>query len=384
MDAKRDSQSFLAGLRTKYPQYDKIDDETLMSQIKTKYPQYNDVASNSLPNPENFLQKAIKNSRIGNFGGTSITAALPADGAEAMDLGKVGIRQIIPDEAGLVGMGAKMAGVKGDIKLPAPETQYGKNLENSANIAQVAHLGGSLASSAGEGIQGLINKFRTTPTKQAIEDLIFQGGNKVKGAVGEMFKSSNAKFGEGIKNIESTMTADDFADIVAKTADELGTYDKSSQTLTREFESLINEGDKPYNVQDIQSKSKRVKQLLVNDERAKAIFNKHFLDKLPEGAPGLAELKAEHAPIYKTAQESKKLNTGAMRKLSKGNMGPQELSSLKETQSKLGVDVLGPIEQKGNELQKIIKRQKIAKWSLGLTSAGGTVLGALHAFGKKN
>lgn len=332
----------------------------------------------------NLLERVIKNSRIGPFGGTSITAALPTSEQEAMDLGKVGIRQIIPEQVGLVGMGAKMVGAKGDMKLPPPQTDYGKNLESSANIAQLLHLGGSTIPAIGKGIKNIIKPFQTTPVKQSIEDLIFQGSKKVGSSVDDLFKQHNARFGEGMSNLQSSMSSDDFADIVSMTADELGKYDKSGETLVSELGRLLDESGKVYSPVDVQSKSKRIMQMLGNDIRAKAIFHKHFLDRIPESVPGLKELKSAHAPVYQTAKEAKVLNKGLMRKVASGKIGPEELSSAKSAQNKLGIDVLGPIEQKGNELQKIIMNKKIGKASLGLTGAGASILGIINALKGKN
>ncbi len=338
------------------------------------------MSVDTIPKTENLLQKAIMQSRKAGMPFGSFT---PATGQEAMDLGKVGIRQILPETPGLVGMGANMVDSKrGKIELPAPETDYGKNLEGAANTAQLISAGTELAPLAGKGIGAIVNKFRTTPVKQGIEDLIYQGGQKVKGSVDDLFRQHNAKFGKGMEELQSTMSSDDFADIVAKTADEVGRYDKSNEVLTREMGNLIDEGGKGYSPAEVQSKSKRILQMLGNDERAKSIFYKHFLDKIPEAVPGLKELKASHAPIYKTAKDAKILNKGTMRRTATGKIGPEELKAAKGAQSKLGIDVLGPIEKEGNKLQQIIKNKKIAKALGAAVGVGGGAMSIVNALRK--
>lgn len=116
---------------------------------------------------ENFLQKAIKNSRVGPFGGTSITAILPTSGQEAMDAARVAGRQIPmtrgqgvgPAEMGPMGIGLNMAGInEAKPLIPEPETEYGKNLEMSADIAPWAAMGLGGATAAAKGIHKFFSK----------------------------------------------------------------------------------------------------------------------------------------------------------------------------------------------------------------------------------
>jgi hypothetical protein len=336
----------------------------------------------TIPKTENLLQKAIRQSRIGQLGATSPVGMLPTTGQEAMDIAKVGIRQLIPESPGFVGVGANIVDPRpSKIELPAPETQYGKNLETSANVAQATHLASSLGSSAGRGIESFVNKFRTGPVKQNIEDLIFNGSKQVDSSLENMFREYNSKFGKSLEGLNSKMTSGDFADVVSSAADEIGNYNKSNELLTDELGDLLKEGDKTYTPQEVQAKSKRILQMLGKDNRAKAVFYKHFMDKLPEAVPGLKELKEAHAPIYQIANEAKSLGKGSLRKAARGNMGPDELNSLKEAQKKLGIDVITPLEEKGNELKKIIMRKKIGKAGLALTGAGAGLISIIKAIG---
>ena len=63
MATNRDAQTFLIGLRSKYPQYKDYDDATLMSAIQKKYPQYRDINVGTLPHSESLIDKALKASR---------------------------------------------------------------------------------------------------------------------------------------------------------------------------------------------------------------------------------------------------------------------------------------------------------------------------------
>lgn len=153
-------KDIVSRVRSKYPgAYDNIDDETLYGAIIKKYPVY----SNSRTS-ENILQKAIHQSRIGQFGGSSITAALPSSGAETMDIPKVLGRQIpmtrempvSPLTMGPMAVGFNMAGInKMSDVIPAPETEYGKNLESSADIAQLALPVSGLGSLSLSGAKGI-------------------------------------------------------------------------------------------------------------------------------------------------------------------------------------------------------------------------------------
>lgn len=343
---------------------------------------YTEEILKQTPHPENFLQRAIKNSRIVNFGGTSITAALPTSGEEAMDLGKVGIRQIIPESPGMVGFGAQMVDKRpGGVSLPAPETQYGKNMENSANIAQGLHLGGAMVPAIGKGIKNIIKPFQSAPVKRGIEDLIFQGSNKVKSGVDDLFKSYNAEFGQKLDALESSMTTDDFADIVTKTADEIGEFEPTRNVLLTHLENIIKNSSRNMSARQVQSAMKSMIRS-AGDNRAKAILHKNFLEKIPESVPGLKELKASHAPVYEAAKGAKTLGKGLMRKVASGKIGPEELASAKEAQSRLGLDVLGPIEKEGNKLQQIIRNKKIAQAIGALTGVGGGAFTIVNALKK--
>src|SRR3990167_3607042 len=198
MTTPRDAQTFLSALRKKYPEYDSIDNETLMSAVKKKYPEYADIVPNSLPKSEGFLQNAlnqiqkdplnsvqqvIRNSRMGPYGGSSITAALPSSGEEAMDFGKVALKQLVPHQPGLVGYGNQIAGQiagvqpKEEITLPSdqfppPVTEYGKNLDMSGNIAQVAFPLIEGLEAGGRGIKNFFSKGKLPQEIQAIENKI--------------------------------------------------------------------------------------------------------------------------------------------------------------------------------------------------------------------
>lgn len=340
-----------------------------------------------IPKSENFLQRAIKSSRIGPFGGTSITAALPSDREEYIDLANVAGRQIPltrgqgvgPAEMGPMGVGLNIAGIKeaGQI-IPPPNTEYGRNLESSADIAPWVGLG---LGGATKGVSNLINKFRSGPVKKNIEDLIFKGSGKVKSSVDDLFKSYNAKFGEQLDQLKSSMTTDDFSDLVVKSADEIGEFEPSRNTLLAQLENIIKHSSRDMNPRQVQSAMKTMIRS-AGDTRAKAILHKNYLDKIPNFVPGLKELKQAHAPVYEAAKEAKTLGKGLMRKVASGRIGPEEMAAAKSAQSKLGIDVLSPLEKEGNKLQRIIRNQKVGKGLGALTGIGGGLLTILKALKK--
>lgn len=362
-----------------------------------------------VPKTENFLQRAIKNSRIGTFGGTSITAALPSDGEEFRDMGKVAMRQAIPDQSGLVGVGANMAGVKGNIGLPSPQTPYGQNLESSANIAQLSHMVGGIGSLLKQPIGNAINSLRTSPIKneiKSIEDLIahskkaeipvkedianlklegrnlgqkssreaervaYEGSKAIKGQVSARFKDANQRFGEEFSKLESTMGDEDLGKVIKNAAYDIGAADVPGTPGSAMLSQLGRFGPKNnpeviqtvpriYNKEQLQAITKEILDSLP-DDRSKAVFHKHLLDALDESVPGLRELKRSHAPIYQVAKESKSLTKGAIKRVARGTASEPEVDTLRRAGEKLGtshVERAKRVSDK-NTLEKMMLEQR--------------------------
>lgn len=110
------------------------------------------------------LSEIIQQSR-----GYSPLGFLPTNKEEALDAGKVALRQVLPDSAGLVDVGSRLATGKGSEGLPAPQTPYGKGMEAAANTAQLTHLGKAALDTLSPATQNLINKIPRVNT--ALSDL---------------------------------------------------------------------------------------------------------------------------------------------------------------------------------------------------------------------
>lgn len=347
----------------------------------------------TVPKPENLLQRVIKSQRMGPFGGTSITAAVPTTGQEAIDLGKVGIRQIVPDQSGPVGIGAKMAGVKGDINLPAPETEYGKNLENSANIAQLLHLGGAAGSIAKNGISKFFSKGNlpkeVEATKGSIQDIIHNGPRKVKDGISDIFNDSQKEFGKRIENIpgnfNAQMTSDHFYEALENTAMKLGNSKVagSSGDFIMKLAQEIKNNPNTFYPKDIQAMTKSIMDKLPGTQ-LKSEFYSNFMNVLEREVPQLASLKHEYAPVYDIAKRSKIINKGNLARVASDRIGPEQLGEMAQAQQMMN-DSPNVVEQayasgkklrgQQNDLQKIIERQGMLRRGVKRAAWGGAGYG---------
>lgn len=238
-------------------------------------------------------------------------------------------------------------------KYLEPKTVGGKIAGVVGNIA-----GGSIIPGIGIA-KGASSALRTTPVKQGIEDLIFKGSNQVDQGVDDIFKVFNQRFGEGIDQLSSTMTTDNFADLVTRTAQEIGEFHPSRNILLSQLENIIKNSSREMSPRDVQNAFKTISRSL-GDNRSKAILNKNYLELIDQTVPGLREIKAAHAPVYEAAKGAKNLGKGTLRKIANKKIGPEELGVAKESQSRLGIDIIGPLEKQGNKLEKIIRNKKIA------------------------
>jgi len=367
----------------------------------------------TIPNTENLLQKAIRQSRMGPFGGTSITAALPASGQEATDLGRVAGRQIPmtrgqgvgPAEMGPIGIGLNLAGInESSPMIQPPQTEYGKNLEMSADIAPWAGLGLGGATSLIKNIPNITKPFRTGPIKKdikSIEDLIFKskkseipiqeelsqlkeqgkmmseslaekaktvayrGAKAVKEQISRRFEEANARFGEELNKLSSTMKRSDFTDSILNAVDEiddLNVQDRLIKRVNDILEGPVRGAPDILSPKEVQSEIKRVMSLVGNNSRIKTIINQKILDILPNTVKGLEKLKASHAPIYKIAKEAKALGKGALERVAKGTAIGDEIEDLSRTGERLGTSHVERAKKVAhqNKLQKAMFEQKRA------------------------
>ena len=209
-------------------------------------------------------------------------------------------------------------------------------------------------------VQSILKKRGATQARGIAKE----GGRTVKSSVHEFFKKKNVEFGESFSKLDSKMTAKDIEDVLSSAASEIGAGDipgspafnllqnkgrygvkKSSKisTITGEKAEIV----KKYSKEQVQAITKAVRDS-VGDERAKAIFNKHLLDKLSDAVPGLKELKASHAPIYKIARESKEVNQSSIGLVARGNIPATEVRRLSGIEKKIG----------SNFIEKAIQHQR--------------------------
>jgi len=154
--AQRDAQTFLAGIKKKYPQYANIDDATLLSTIQKKYPQYKDIALDTRPNFNNLLG-SLRKAQFGPF------PFIPSSAEETKDIGR----------AGLKGFSSLLGGLpefaSGDT-LPEPETPFGRSLSSAFQTAP--YFVGGVGAFKGLGALGkALESRRLTKTIGQVKDI---------------------------------------------------------------------------------------------------------------------------------------------------------------------------------------------------------------------
>lgn len=370
---------------------------------------------NKPPKTTNLIQRAIAQSRkagmpFGNF--------TPANAAEAKDLVKVGIRQIIPESPGLVGFGANAVDQKrGDIRLPVPNTPYGKNLEGAANTAQMLMLGKEVLPVAGRGISSIINKFRTSPIKAAkkaieteAESLSYRAQEGIKSEAERLLEQGKQQFGEAFENFSSNMRRRDFADTLRQSIDDLseetaeisgsdanilsryldkinpaartesaGIVDQFGNDITR----TIDHSDEVLSKEWVQEQARHIYNSL--STRGKAIFTHRHLERLDQTIPGLRQAKAALRPYYDIVKNIKPLRQARFKEIASGNparISAEEVAHLRQLEQPVGTNYIDRAASLGREaqanenaLQKVMKRQRNVK------NAGKAVLGASSAYG---
>ena len=218
--------------------------------------------------------------------------------------------------------------------------------------------------------KGLTSTFGEKAARRTFADQIFKSHGTVKGHIDSLFKQQSVKFGAGLKDIKSTMKADDFANILAESADDLNVSQIPGHPLTREFERMLELGNKELSGPEVQAFAKNIQRRLGSDEPAKAIFFKKFLDKIPDTAPGMKELRAEYAQLYPKAKQAKMFTKTALSRAGKGTMGPEELGSMKTAEKNIGVNVLEGLIKSGKKVESTKRNKTIATGAAGLTGAG--------------
>lgn len=367
----------------------------------------NPFLSSTIEPSENILQRAIRSSREA---GVPPGAFTPATGEEALDVAKVAGRNLAPTDPGLVGVGASFVGGGAPpIEIPAPETQFGKDLEVAGQVAPLAFLGIKGVEGVAKGVGNVFKSFQpggafrgvtklgkqkvalteaTEKTTGFISDQItrlkdigakllkrqgresrktgFIEEKAAKEAATEKFKQANDIFGDGIDKIKAKSTRGGVGDVILKAADEI------DDVIAREnLETLANKiaergllgGEEALSARELNSTWRGVLNS-IRDVRTKAILNKHFLDSLDDAAPGLKELKAAHEPVYKAARLAKSLKRGPVTRVGTGSATEPEVKALLEAEGQVGtkgVAKASKIRERGRASQREIGKRVGAK-----------------------
>lgn len=379
--------------------------------------------------PEGLLNKVvqvIQQSRMPPFGGTSITSAVPTSGAEAMDFAKVAGRQI-PNirgggvgfaEQGPMGLGLNAAGInKMSPIIPQPETQYGKNLELSADIAPWAAMGleggTALAQSVGKGVRSFVGKLKGKgipeletqikgktedigKTKGTIEDLKSMGPQKVKAHVDELHSNFVKEFGQRLNTMKGQLNNTHFEKAAYNSAKELGAtnVEGSPGNLMSKVASSYKGSPRTYNGKQANAELRVALDQM--DPLSKAKFYRKFIDIISDPSSGLSELasaKADYAPIFDIMDKAKMIKPSIVGKVASDRIGPEQLAQVAEAEQTVGMQpgILEQADVQGSRLrgqqgelasfqkglQDLITSQMGAKKTLGTAGkwAGGTALG---------
>lgn len=369
-----------------------------------------ELQNKTLPH-ENILQRAIKNSRIGPFGGTSITAAVPSSGAEGMDFLKVLGRQIPgmrggainPMTQGPVAIGLNQMGFnKADDAIPGPESQYGKNLESSADIGQLAVLGGELGTAGAKGI----HKFFSTaaPQKELASltgqigevtnkglDLAYEAPKDIKAKIGEMFDKARNAYKSILENHPADIPKAALKDVVSKTIKGLGLegrsfLDPAERALVHADETFHTtptmtgeQVDTLKDFRDVKNFKSAIFNALDSNKGAQGEFLKNYGDMLIEqGFGDVADVNAQYSKAYQNARDAKVFTEGRLGRIAGGGkIAPKRVSSMLDLEEQLGLGtehtkraqgiadetahLKGKAAEKENEIEKLIGRQKFAK-----------------------
>lgn len=371
-----------------------------------------------IPNSENFLQRAIKNAGAFIPQSREELGDMPNIAAQATGVPSVYNLMAGNPVGGMVERGANFFkdSENSAPKFPEPSTEWGKEYNKFIGNAQLATglgLGGlNLAKAGGRGVGNLINSVRTSPLKKqisSIEDLILQskqselgvkdeiskiselisqskksglskakdtaylGAKEIKNQVSGRFKDAGKRFGEEFSKLESRMGDEDLEKVIKNAAKDIGAHDISGSPANILMNQIKKYGPKPgakgiiqtkpriYNKEQVQAITREILDSLP-DDRSKAIFHKHLLENLSESIPGLKELKASHAPIYKVAKESKFLKESNLRQVARGEVPPSKLDDLSRYAENLGsshVERAKKVAQKNNLERMMLEQSKL-------------------------
>ncbi len=196
--------------------------------------------------------------------------------------------------------------------------------------------------------------------KQELDSLLYTGKKDIGTKSKILAEEYSNKFGEGLLQLDSSMTKGNFSDIIDNAIERLGyeTMDipGTPANKLKAFRDKVVPFDKDGNVtvdlneimdaKTFQSAHKSIMKMLGPDVNARIKYNQSVLSNLPESIPGLDKLKAEYAPKFETMRGVKtELTSGALGKVAKGEAAPERIQSMKKYASEIKSDVVDRAEQ---------------------------------------
>lgn len=259
-------------------------------------------------------------------------------------------------------------------KSSEPIKQEVSQIKNVENILENRAL--KTNSGTGETAENLSKSSESLKQGMAkdSERLAYTGEKWIDRAVERKVAKHNKAFGEKFSKLESNMTDEDIASILDTASNDYGASDIAGspgnklKALAKKFgpksevDELGNEvvsEARLLSPQEVQAVNKQILSL-TKDERAKAIYYKHFMENLPEGVPGLKDLKASHAPVYKDVKNAQKLSKSAIKRVATGSASDPEVVDLSRAEKKIGTKILdkAKLSYEENKLKQMMIDQK--------------------------
>lgn len=360
---------------------------------------YESLVTGEIPKTENFIQKAINSYKSV----PSVSRYAPSNLNEVKDIGRIASGITVPFTPST--LSENISEATGEPSFHQPRTEYGERVQGDIGLGVLGGLGFAGARAAGKGINSLLSKVRKFPVEKEIgaltseldtlkkgtSEIAYSGSKKVKDTMSTLATKANEAFGEKLSNLESAMNTDDFANVLAETADEIGVSRVPGHPIMGMFEKLVTQGSKFLEPKEVNMMTRNILRVLGKDEVSKAVFYKKLTDVLESAVPGLKDIKKAHAPIFNALKAGKKITKGGLGRLAKSTAPTSEVSDLMKAGEELGTDVAkkasvygegiakkgADLTAKQNRLQEIIRNQNRVKaigWGTGV--GGGLLTGA--------
>lgn len=183
--------------------------------------------------------------------------------------------------------------------------------------------------------------------KKETEELAVLGEREAN----EAFEAKHSKFVEAftekLGRSKSSMTNENFSDILNASAKEYGAElvpgtpgnimksmaDSQKRLSTKNMVRL-------YKPDEVQALSKNILNSLP-DKKSKSVFYDHFLGSISKRVPDLAKAKSDYKPIFDLAEKAEAFKKANIKRMSKPNFSDTLLKEAQETEKQLGVQITG-------------------------------------------